>query len=141
MLGQRFLDLNPSQRAELAQADLVVWKENLVFGVGPGLSQAGHQRYLGKAIATHTEYTRLLAEHGMAGLLAILLMVIMLGGAYRRTAGRLEQYWVIALLAWPMMEMTHAAMRIVAISFLFGLAMVNWVQPEQTVDAPTVVKR
>lgn len=126
MLEQRFSDLDPTLRFQIARADLNVWFSNPLLGVGPGLSMTERFLSLGFLAAAHTEYTRQLAEHGTAGLLALLILLVMSIRAYLRAPTVEAQTWVAALLAWPLMEMSHAAMRIVAISFIFGLAMMNW---------------
>jgi hypothetical protein len=129
MLGQRFSDLNTTSRAEIAQADLDIWFANPMLGVGPGISKT--ERIFGFGIASHTEYTRILAEHGSAGLLSLLVLFWIAARTYFRAPNIEAQIWVAALLAWPLLEMSHAAMRVVAISFLFGLAMVNWESESQ----------
>jgi hypothetical protein len=129
MLQQRFSDLDPTLRIQIARADVNIWLENPLLGVGPGLSMAERFSSLGFLVAAHTEYTRQLAEHGTAGLLALLFMFVMAIRAYFRAPNVEAQAWVASLLAWPLMEMSHAAMRIIAIPFLFGLAMMNWKDP------------
>jgi len=124
MIGHRFSDLNTTSRAEIAQADLEIWFANPVLGIGPGISKT--ERIFGHGVAAHTEYTRILAEHGSAGLLSLLVLFWITARAYFRAPKAESQIWVAALLAWPLMEMSHAAMRVVAISFLFGLALVSW---------------
>ncbi len=124
MLGQRFSDLNTTSRVEIAQADLEIWFANPMLGVGPGISKT--ERIFGFGIGSHTEYTRVLAEHGSAGILSLLVLFWMAARTYLRALKVEAQAWIAALMAWPLMEMSHAAMRVVAISFLFGLAMVNW---------------
>jgi O-antigen ligase len=141
MLEQRFADTDPTLRLQIARAEFNLWLANPLLGVGLGQAEGSRAELLGFRIAAHTEYTRILAEHGTAGLLAMLILLLMAIQRYMRGSSIEEQTWIAALLAWPMMEMTHAAMRIVAISFLFGLAMVNWAPTEEMVDAPTVVKR
>lgn len=125
-LGQRFSDLDPTLRGKIAQADLDLWFANPILGVGPGISKTDRISLLGIDVAAHTEYTRVLAEHGLAGLLALLVLLWIISQAYFRAPTVEIQTWVAALAAWPLMEMSHAAMRVVVISFLFGLAMVNW---------------
>lgn len=126
MLEQRFSNLDTTLRGKIAKADLDLWLANPVFGVGPGLSKPDRITLLGYSASAHTEYTRTLSEHGMFGFLALLLLVWMAARSYLSTPMIETQTWVVALLAWPLLEMSHAAMRIVAISFLFGLALVNW---------------
>jgi hypothetical protein len=136
MLEERFSDLDLTLRGQIAQADLRLWLDNPALGVGPGLSSVGRILSLGKEIAAHTEYSRMLAEHGTAGLLALFILLLMSIRAYMRAPSVEAQTWVAALLAWPLMEMSHAAMRVVAISFLFGLALVTWDSGRGTSQTP-----
>jgi hypothetical protein len=125
-LLERFADTNPTLRWEIAKADISLWFANPILGVGPGLAETARVFALGRIIAAHTEYTRVLAEHGSAGLLSLFVLMIITIKAYRRAPTVESRTWTIALITWPLIEMSHAAMRIVMISFLFGLAMVNW---------------
>jgi hypothetical protein len=135
MLEQRFSDLDTTLRGKIAQADLDLWFANPVLGVGPGISSRERLAFMG--IASHTEYTRVLAEHGFAGLLALLALLWMATRAYFRAPNIQAQVWVSALVAWSLVEMSHAAMRVTAISFLFGLAMVNWAtKPQPQEETP-----
>jgi hypothetical protein len=133
VLEQRFSNFDITGRGRIAQADLEIWFANPLIGVGPGISKWEHLLLLGSGYAAHTEYTRVLAEHGVAGLLALLILLSMIARTYLRAPTIEAQTWVAALLAWPLVEMSHAAMRIVAISFLFGLALVNWDSESQPV--------
>jgi hypothetical protein len=136
MLEQRFASLDLTLRGQIARADLTLWSANPLLGVGAGLSAADRMDLLGNADAAHTEYTRLLAEHGIGGLLALLVLLVMPIRAYLRVPSLENQAWVSALLGWSLMEMSHAAMRIVAISFLFGLALVNWKRESGSAEQP-----
>jgi len=124
MLEERFGNLDTTLRGEIAQADLELWFANPLLGVGPGISKIVRSSFSG--IAAHTEYTRILAEHGSAGLLALLILFWITARTYLYAPTVEAKIWVAALVAWPLVEMSHAAMRIVAISFLIGLALVNW---------------
>lgn len=63
-----------TDRFNIFTQDLEIWKENLVFGVGAGAS-----RYIRSDIGndqlSHVELSRLLAEHGILGLLFFLFLV------------------------------------------------------------------
>ncbi|HMN61040.1 MAG TPA: O-antigen ligase family protein, partial [Anaerolinea sp.] len=126
ILEQRFADTEGTGRVEIAQAELRVWQENPLWGVGPGISPEEGARYTGFLDAAHTEYTRLLAEHGIFGLLALFALLGMAAAAYLRAPNWIIRAWVVAMVAWPFAEMAHAAMRIVAISFLFGISVALW---------------
>ena len=73
-LTERFRDLDTTGRLGAATTDLQVFSENPILGVGVGRSIEFHDTIEGISLAAHTEYTRLLAEHGLFGLLAIIII-------------------------------------------------------------------
>jgi len=125
MVTNRFADTSTTNRMEIMQAEFDIWLQNPILGTGPGMGKFGRYEQLGFMTAAHTEYTRMAAEHGILGLLALVLLLVMVSRAVRTASPGLPQAWAVAMLAWPLMEMTHAAMRIAAIGFIFGLAMVG----------------
>ena len=125
-LQERYSSTATGVRQTLVEEELALWRENPVLGVGPGMSKYYRASLLGMEVASHTEFTRLLSEHGTFGLLALLVLIAVAGLAYLRSPSALEKAWVSALSGWAFIEMSHSAMRIMAISFLFGLAMVQW---------------
>ena len=128
-LEERFTDTETTGRWELIQEDLKLWQDNFLFGVGPGRSPAlrgGKNRFSGiakwgRGIPTHTEYTRMLAEHGIFGFLALLLLFIMFFQAFLKATNSYARGLTLAFMLWAMAEMSHAAMRLAAISYLFAL--------------------
>ena len=125
-LQERYSSTATGVRQTLVEEELALWKENPVLGVGPGMSKYHRTSFLGMEVASHTEFTRLLSEHGTFGLLALLALLAIAGFAYLRAPSALEKAWVSAFSGWAFIEMSHSAMRIVAISFLFGLATIQW---------------
>lgn len=122
--SSRFKDIDTSSRINLAKADLELFKENLIFGVGPGM--ASYMRQNIRYTSAHTEYSRLLAEHGILGILSLIFLIYLLVAAFFRTPDIFSRAWMVALAAWPLVEMAHSAMRIAAIAFILGLSVVNW---------------
>ena len=127
-LEARFTDLRMSGREDIARADIELWLNNPILGVGPGIST--RQRIFLQGQAAHTEYTRILAEHGFLGLLSLLCLGSLLFGAYLKAPDAYSRAWIVALAAWPVAHMAHSAMRVVSISFLLGLALVSWEETE-----------
>lgn len=121
-LSERFTSLDTTGRKALAEADLQLFRENFVMGVGPGLSKFERRSSFRSPTASHTEFTRLLAEHGVLGLLALGILLLIAFQAYQLAPTALTKGWVAGMSAWSMAAMSHSAMRIVAISFVFGLA-------------------
>jgi hypothetical protein len=131
MLEQRFANLDTTNREAIARADLDVWLGNPILGVGPGLSKSARMELIGFSVAAHTEYTRVLAEHGVAGVLALVFLLTAIGRAYWYAPDVPTRVWMIALASWALVEMSHAAMRIGVISFLLGLSLVVWESPDR----------
>lgn len=121
-----------SSRTELAANDAEIFSSNFVFGVGPGMTK--YQR-LGFRVcqirsdhcvdeaSSHTEFTRMLGEHGIAGILSIVLFLFLAFSAAKRAGpGRA---FSIAWLTWAVAQMFYANLRIVAVPFAFGLAFLS----------------
>jgi hypothetical protein len=133
-LSARFRDTTLTGRDEFIRADLEVWKAHPVWGVGPGQASSfrGSFKALGpmapiarslpgEGAAAHTEFSRMLAEHGLFGLAALTLLVIAAGRNVVRARSALGKGTVAALTVWSVLFMCGYAMRLVAPSLLFGL--------------------
>ncbi len=81
------------------------------------------------SVAAHTEFTRLIAEHGLFGVMALLILFLMFIKNFKNTEVMWARGLILALMVWSLAEMTHSAMRLAAISFIYALA---FAQIEQT---------
>lgn len=108
-------------RAELVRKEYETFLQHIVLGVGAGQSEAVEINR--KVYSSHTEYTRMLAEHGLLGLIAIGCMVAMVVQGFRRQKIPWGHAWTLAFAAWALADMSHAATRIAAPSLAFALAM------------------
>jgi len=131
---ERYSDFETTGRAELIEADIELFKNNQPFGVGVGLSSQ-MRRYM-PGTAAHTEYSRLLAEHGVFGVFSIFLLFLMFFRAWWKASDALSKAWVVALAAWALVEMTHAAMRVASIGFVFGWALIEF-QQDSDIENPS----
>jgi len=122
-LEARFENTKGTGREEIAEGDLDVWREHFVLGVGPGMSR-WYREHKTRRMA-HTEYTRLLAEHGVFGLLAIVAMAAMAGLSVLRAPPGPSRAFVAATACWALLYMLHAAMRLALPSLLLGLCMMS----------------
>jgi hypothetical protein len=135
LLVDRFTDLDQSGRGDIVDRDLAIWGENRLTGVGVGMSGDQDMDPATRGMAAHSEYSRLLAEHGVAGLIALGALIGMVLLAWRRRLTLLGGAFTLIMTVWSITEMQHAAMRIAAISFVFGLGML---QVEDEARPPTV---
>jgi len=118
---QRYTSANPSGRGNLANDDLEIFEDNPLMGVGPGMATALREER-GHLGAAHTEYTRMLAEHGVFGALAIGMILLMCVRVVRRAKSANEKAFVMAFVVWFLLFLAIDAMRIVAASYVLGLA-------------------
>lgn len=107
---------NSSGRDKLVELEFQVFLDNPIWGVGPGQAKKLLRS------ANHTEYSRLLADHGIFGILSLASLMLMGLLTYLREQGRpVAQMVIIASVLWTLFYMTNASMRTVAPSFMFGL--------------------
>ncbi len=123
-LSKRFRDTSMATRRELFEAEMRVWREHPVFGAGPGMAKPARDAP-GILAASHTEFSRLLAEHGLFGLGALLLLALLTAQRFRQARTPVSRAMVLSMMGWSLVFMVHSAMRLAAPSFLFGLAFVN----------------
>jgi len=133
-LSKRFGNTSLTGRDNIAKGDLQVFYDNPVFGVGPG--EARNYRTDHKQAVAHTEFSRLLAEHGLFGLTALLLMLVMSWRHLRQAQSRMAKALVIALTFWSFLFMASLAMRIVMAAFAFGLTAATLIVANQAANGP-----
>jgi O-antigen ligase len=148
-MGVRFQDTDLTGRDLLIQADIDLWTQNPVLGVGPGEGKTQRGAFFSAdanafaargaptQIAAHTEFSRMLAEHGSFGFGALLLFVT--GGLLnvRRAPDARARAVVAALASWSALFMLSTAMRVVAPSLAFGIGFAIWLaRSPDTPEAP-----
>lgn len=122
-LEVRYSEDDSTGRDELISSDLENFYDSPVWGVGPGLTRRDEALSPGLEAATaHTEYSRLLSEHGLFGLVAILLLVTMAVQAYRQSLGKWNHLLAAGMAGWVLADLAHSATRIALVGFVFGLA-------------------
>jgi hypothetical protein len=126
----RFQNADSTGRVELMAADIETFELNPLLGVGPGLGGAARAKAYYVTTA-HTEYTRMLAEHGVFGLAAIGVLLAIAFLDLRRGNDRRRQAFAAALLVFSLMYLAVDATRMVAVSFTFGLASVGFAYPRR----------
>ena len=119
-LSARFEDTSTTGREEIARMDLDIWQDNPTLGVGPGRATE-HRAEMGFEVSAHTEFTRLLAEHGILGLVALLVFLAAIARNFIKAGSAQEKALVVALSGWTFLYMLNAGMRLVAPAMMFGL--------------------
>lgn len=126
------IDKYTSGRTLIVEIDWNIFLDNPVFGVGVGMSDSMRPSYgYPFEVTAHNEFTRLLAEHGLFGLTAILILVFFpLFRLYKQNVIR-EKILLLAMIGFCFAFMFHSATRIAMPSFLYGLAFVRIVDMRQ----------
>lgn len=132
MFQQRFSNTETG-RTELAANDIDIFRHNFMFGVGPGMTKYQRLTYAicqirsdkcANEASSHTEFTRTLSEHGIPGVIAIVILLTLAWHAYRRAGpGRA---FAVAWIAWAIAQMFYANLRIVAVPVAFGIAFLRF---------------
>ena len=65
-----------TDRKEIAKAEINLFIKNPILGIGAGQGTQLNKVKYGRKIKSHDELTRLLAEHGLFGLLNILILTL-----------------------------------------------------------------
>jgi hypothetical protein len=120
-LEERFSDKGLTGRDDVAKMDMQIWLEHPVLGAGAGVSTYYRVAEMNDDHAAHTEYTRLLADHGLLGAGALIVLLVMTTLAFLRAHGPWARAIVSALAVWAFLFMAVTAMRLAAPAFLLGL--------------------
>jgi len=124
-LQLRFEDTQTTHRAEIVESDIDIFLEHPVLGVGVGAAYSERQEFLGFKAASHTEFSRLISEHGLFGLVAICCMLAMVGVNFKRSRSRVGRAFVLGAAAWAVLFMLNTGMRLAAPAAVFGMIFIT----------------
>jgi hypothetical protein len=109
-------------REALAAGEVEMFLENPFFGVGAGKGTEIRTEQMGYLVASHDELTRMLAEHGMLGILALLILFFTPIVLYLDNK---QHLYLFCFIAFWFLTINHAAMRTAAPSFVYALALLK----------------
>lgn len=111
-----------SGRETLIASELQMFVENPVFGVGVGRNKEIRKEETGIEAASHNEITRMVAEHGTFGLID--LMILLFTPLILFVNNR-QNIFALSFLAFWLLTINHAAMRMAAPAFVYALALLS----------------
>lgn len=109
-------------RGELLVTEIETFMENPYFGVGVGRVKSVFKDELGVDLPTHNEISRMLSEHGMFGIFALLVLIF--APIITKAKGRRNIYFWPFLIFW-FFTIAHSSMRIAAPAFIYALGLLN----------------
>lgn len=107
-------------RENLADEEIDIFLDNPFLGAGVGKVIEIRQSETGVTMATHNEITRMLAEHGMLGVIGLLILIITPFILYLEY--KLNVFFLCFLTFW-FLTINHAAMRTAAPAFVYALSL------------------
>lgn len=115
-------------RVELVSRELEAFYYNPLIGVGVGRAKSYREEGRGVVTATHNEISRLLSEHGLLGVIAIVILLsvpVLFWFKFR------NNFYFLAFMAFWFMTINHSAMRIALPGFVYGLALLYIVEEKR----------
>lgn len=112
-----------TSRYKIFNGDLKLWSENPIFGVGVAASK--HLRENTKDITAHIEASRLLAEHGVFGLIYMILIIIIGLNILRKNKNIIIRAQLFILFSIGIYTTFHSALRTFVTPLLVGVGCLN----------------
>lgn len=109
-------------REIIAQTEIDMFLENPIFGVGVAKGAEVRETEIGVFATSHDEITRMLAEHGSLGILALLILFFTPLFLFLENSFNM---YLLCFLAFWFLTINHAAMRTAAPAFVYALALFN----------------
>ena len=113
-------------REKVNKAEIQMFLDNPITGVGVGVNKQYREEMTGIEAASHNELTRMLAEHGLAGVLG--LMILFLVPFFTSFANKQHIFLWSFFFFW-LLTINHAAMRLAAPAFVYALSLLKVVVP------------
>lgn len=111
-----------SGREEIIESEITYFLDNPIIGIGVGMGKEMREKSFGNAVASHNEITRMLAEHGLFGILGLLILFITPFVLYIHN--RQHLYFLSFFVFW-LLTINHAAMRTAAPAFVYALTLLS----------------
>lgn len=109
-------------RGELITSELEAFKENPLTGIGVGKIKEYREQKHGIVAASHNELSRLLSEHGVLGV--VILIVLLVYPLTYRVKNR-RNFLFFSMLGFWFLTINHSSMRIAAPALIYALSLLN----------------
>lgn len=109
-------------REEIAKDEINIFLKNPIFGVGVGKGKEAREAETGDGTLSHDEITRMLAEHGSLGIMA--LLILFFTPLFLYLENKFNMFLLCFVLFW-FLTINHAAMRTAAPAFVYSLSLLN----------------
>lgn len=111
-----------SGREKIWDTEIDAFFDSPLLGVGVGRAKEIREESLGEEVASHSEISRTLAEHGALGIMA--LLIVLFTPLFLYIDNKQNIYLFCFLIFW-LLTINHAAMRIAAPAFIYSLSLLK----------------
>lgn len=111
-----------SGREELVETELKMFMDNPITGVGVGVNKQYREELTGIEAASHNEISRMLAEHGILGVINLLILLLTPLFLYLNNKNNI---FLFSFYFFWLLTINHAAMRIAAPAFIYALSLLK----------------
>jgi hypothetical protein len=122
----RFRNTDLSSRADFWTTELRLFMTHPLLGVGVGVSDSTRMEAGESGIQAHTEYTRLLADHGLLGLAALVVLMWCVYRGFRQPRTTYGMAFCWAMTTFGLLFLVVSATRLALPALAFGLAPVRF---------------
>ena len=123
-------------RGELFAGELEGFIENPFFGIGSSRAKDQRIEDEGQGVTSHSEFSRTLAEHGIFGVMILLILIFKPLDMRTRNKGN---YYFYAFLAFWFLTINHMSMRIAMPALIYALALLNVTNEKRIVHRKRLV--
>jgi len=123
LTGHKIKTLNTitTGRVDIITEDLNIWYDHFIFGVGVG----GSKYFRSSGTSNHTELSRLLAEHGLFGLLFFLILFYSFFKNYFDKSNNMFREILLILFLIGISTSMHSSMRTFVTPLLISISMLR----------------
>ena len=104
------------------QSDINSFTQNPIVGIGVGKGTENRKTEYNVDVSTHSEITRMLSEHGIFGLLCLLILFFFPLQLYFKD---LRNFYLLPFFIFWLLTINHSATRIIAPLFLYVLSLLD----------------
>jgi O-antigen ligase len=109
-------------REVIMEGEYEMFLDNPIVGVGVGKAKENRLDSFGEVVASHNEITRMLAEHGLLGVLALFVLIITPLALYINNR---QNIYILSFFTFWILTINHAAMRLAAPAFVYALSLLH----------------
>lgn len=111
-----------SGRESLIESEFAMFLDNPITGVGVGKNKEYRLETTGIEAASHNEISRMLAEHGMLGVICLLLLLTTPLFMYINNKNNI---FLLSFYIFWLLTINHAAMRLAIPAFIYALSLLD----------------